>query len=190
MSDREPTLRCCYINPDGIHCRAPAAWVIVDGPAPEAYTHACTAHVGALLTDAPEHRVYPVAAGRADVARPTIVCLCGSTRFYAAYQEANYRETMAGRIVLTVGFYPHSAAQAHGEGVGATAAEKATLDTLHLAKVALADEILVLNVGGYIGDSTRREIAYARALGKRIRWWEPGQAPGREADDDVERMPV
>src|SRR5689334_1569335 len=57
-------------------------------------------------------------------ARPTLVCLCGSTRFYDAYQEANYRETMAGKIVLTVGFYPHSAVQAHGEGVGCTPVEK------------------------------------------------------------------
>ena len=47
-----------------------------------------------------------------------IVCLCGSTRFYDAFQRANYDETMAGRIVLSVGFYPHSVEQAHGEAVG------------------------------------------------------------------------
>ncbi len=49
---------------------------------------------------------------------PTIVCLCGSTRFWEEFQKAHYRETMAGRIVLSVGFYPHSSEQAHGEAVG------------------------------------------------------------------------
>lgn len=76
---------------------------------------------------------------------PRIVCLCGSTRFHKEYIEANYTETMAGRIVLSVGFYPHSS-EVHGEGVGATSEEKAKLDELHLAKIDLADEILVLNV--------------------------------------------
>ena len=47
--------------------------------------------------------------------RPKIVCLCGSTRFYQQFQEANYQETMAGRIVLSVGFYPHAQKEAHHE---------------------------------------------------------------------------
>ena len=47
------------------------------------------------------------------VALPTIVCLCGSTRFYDTFQQANFDETMAGKIVLSVGFYPHSTEQAH-----------------------------------------------------------------------------
>ena len=49
---------------------------------------------------------------------PVIVCLCGSTRFYQAFQDANYRETMMGKIVLTVGFYPHATQEAHGEKTG------------------------------------------------------------------------
>ena len=76
---------------------------------------------------------------------PTIVCLCGSTRFYAAFQEANYRETMAGRIVLSVGFYPHAQATAHGEEKGCTPEQKVALDELHKRKIDLADEVLVLN---------------------------------------------
>lgn len=103
----------------------------------------------------------------------TIVCLCGSTRFYDAFQRANYEETMASRIVLSVGFYPHSSEQAHGEGVGATSDDKRKLDELHLDKIDLADEVLVLNVGGYVGDSTKNEIRHARATGKPIRWLEP-----------------
>lgn len=112
----------------------------------------------------------------AEPVRPTIVCLCGSTRFYEAFQQANYDETMAGRIVLSVGFYPHAKAEhGHGEGVGHDSAEKVALDELHKRKIDLADEILVLNVGGYVGDSTRSEIAYAVAAGKAVRWLETAE---------------
>jgi hypothetical protein len=109
------------------------------------------------------------AGGGAMIDRPIIVCLCGSTRFYDAFQRANYEETMAGRIVLSVGFYPHSS-HVHGEGVGCTPEQKDMLDELHKRKIDLADEILVLNVVGYVGDSTASEIAYAREHGKPIRW--------------------
>ena len=44
------------------------------------------------------------------------------------------------------------------------------LAELHFEKIRLADEILVLNVGGYVGPSTRAEIEFARSLGKKIRW--------------------
>ncbi len=110
------------------------------------------------------------------MSKPKVVCLCGSSRFYDAYQLANYRETMAGRIVLSIGFYPHS--DEHGEGVGHDSEEKVKLDELHLRKIDLADEVLILNVGGYIGDSTRRELAYARSLGKPVRWWAEANIPG------------
>lgn len=109
--------------------------------------------------------------------RPRIVCLCGSTRFYQQFQEANYRETMAGRIVLTVGFYPHAQRQAHGEEKGCTPEEKVKLDVLHKQKIDLADEVLVLNVGGYIGSSTRSEVAHAMKTGKPVRWLEPDNMP-------------
>ena len=108
---------------------------------------------------------------------PTIVCLCGSTRFYEAFQKANYEETMAGKIVLSVGFYPHSAEQVHGETIGCDAETKQRLDELHLRKIDIADEVLILNVGGYIGESTQRELIYAVKLGKRISFLElpPGE---------------
>ena len=103
---------------------------------------------------------------------PLIVCLCGSTRFYEAFQQANYRETMRGHIVLTVGFYPHSEEQAHGQEVGCTDKQKQALDELHLRKIDLADEVFVLNVGGYVGESTAREIAYATEQGKPVLYLE------------------
>jgi hypothetical protein len=105
---------------------------------------------------------------------PRVVTLCGSTRFYEAWQEANFRETMAGRIVLTVGFYPHGDVRKteHGENVGITPEEKAALDVLHKRKIDMSDEILVLNVGRYFGASTKGEIVHALRLGLPVRWLE------------------
>ena len=108
--------------------------------------------------------------------KPRVVCLCGSTRFYAQFQRANFEETMNGRIVLSVGFYagsPEAMVREHGEGVGITPEQKRMLDELHKRKIDLADEILVLNVNGYVGPSTRSEIDYAIAHGKPVRWLEP-----------------
>lgn len=113
--------------------------------------------------------------------RPTVVCLCGSTRFIATFCEANLRETLAGRIVLSIGCETKSDGDLLLAGE-LTEEDKARLDELHLRKIDLCDEILVLNVGGYIGQSTRREIAYARKLGKRVRWWE-SSACGDHAED-------
>ena len=99
---------------------------------------------------------------------PTIVCLCGSTRFGDAFRAANLRETLAGKIVLTVGCDFKS-----DDALGLTAEDKCRLDRLHLHKIDLADEILVLNVGDYIGESTANEIGYARFRGKPLRFLEP-----------------
>lgn len=109
--------------------------------------------------------------------RPTIVCLCGSTKFKEAYQKAYRDEGLAGKIVLSVVAMMHSEDDPNiTEGSEA----KVKLDELHLRKVDLADEILVLNVGGYIGDSTRREIRYALANGTAVRYLEPSRAPTKE----------
>lgn len=98
--------------------------------------------------------------------RPTIVCLCGSTRFKDVFVAVNASETMAEKIVLSVGWFSHA------DGVTLTANEKARLDELHLRKIDLADEVLILNVGGYVGESTQREIAYAYFCNKDVRWLE------------------
>lgn len=105
---------------------------------------------------------------------PVVVCLCGSTRFFEAFQEANLKETLAGKIVLTIG----CDTKADGDLFGAMTPEeladlKTRLDELHLRKIDLADEVLTLNVGGYIGVSTARELSYARETGKRVRFLEP-----------------
>lgn len=105
---------------------------------------------------------------------PTIVCLCGSTRFPEAFVSANRDETLAGRIVLTIGCNMRSDVVLFRDmPVAELERIKNDLDELHLRKIDLADEILVLNVGAYIGDSTRREIEYARRHDKRVRYLEP-----------------
>lgn len=100
--------------------------------------------------------------------RRTVVCLCGSTKFRDQFMRANYEETMSGRIVLSVGFFMHAqgAVQINSE-------QKADLDRLHLDKIDMADEVLAINVGDYIGTSTKRELWYALMRQKRIRMYEP-----------------
>lgn len=83
--------------------------------------------------------------------------------------EANYQETMAGHIVLSVGFFAHADAALKPV---LTMEQKEALDNLHFRKIDLADEILVINVGGYIGESTTREIHYAYRKGRLIRFLE------------------
>lgn len=102
--------------------------------------------------------------------RPRIVCLCGSTRFKDEFMDANYRETMAGNIVLSVGFYMHAENNTHGQHIGATPEQKVALDELHKRKIDLCDEVYVLDVNGYIGSSTRSEIDYAVAHDKPVRY--------------------
>lgn len=104
--------------------------------------------------------------------RPPIVALCGSTRYWEQLAEANLYETAAGRIVLAPGCnlkqpHPLWATPAQADRL------KQALDVLHRHKIDLADEILVVNPDGYIGDSTRDEIDYAHSLGKPIRYTHP-----------------
>lgn len=51
--------------------------------------------------------------------------------------------------------------------------QKTVLDALHLRKIDLADRVLIVNPGGYVGESTSREIAYARAVGKPVSFTDP-----------------
>ncbi len=104
--------------------------------------------------------------------RPVIVCLCGSTRFKDAFKEANLRETLAGKIVLSIGCdlredMPRIFGARYEPGEPAKL--KRSFDKLRLRKIDLADEVLILDVDGYVGESTARELAYARAHGKRVR---------------------
>ncbi len=114
---------------------------------------------------------------------PTIVTLCGSTRFAAEFLEVGAEETLAGRIVLSIAVSKHAPRDGHGgEALGPAVA--ARLDDLHKRKIDLSDEILVLNICGYIGDSTRSEVAYAIEHGKRVRWLYPNLIPRPWGSED------
>ncbi|MYR98065.1 MULTISPECIES: hypothetical protein [unclassified Streptomyces] len=103
--------------------------------------------------------------------RPEIVCICGSTRFAAEMLAANRDLTFAGVIVVAPGVFAHPGDRETGERI--TGEQKAALAALHLRKIDLADRVLVVNPGGYIGESTSREMAYARATGKPVSFTDP-----------------
>ena len=97
-----------------------------------------------------------------------VITLCGSTRFKEQYLEAQKRLTLAGNIVISVGLFGHS-----GDDEVWTEGTKEMLDDMHKRKIDMADGIYVINVGGYIGQSTRSEIEYARSQGKTVEFLEP-----------------
>lgn len=104
---------------------------------------------------------------------PTIVCLCGSTRFGAAFREANLRRTLAGEIVLSIGCDTKTDADlaAAAEFGDDPEAVKADLDQLHKRKIDLADYCLIVSdETGYFGSSTAGEIRYAVEHGKPVRF--------------------
>ena len=96
-----------------------------------------------------------------------VITLCGSTRFKDAFMEIQKRLTLEGNIVISVGLFGHS-----GDDEVWTEGTKEMLDDMHKRKIDMADEIFVINVGGYIGSSTRSEIEYATATGKTVRYLE------------------
>ena len=103
-----------------------------------------------------------------------IITLCGSTRFKEEFLEVQKRLTLEGNIVISVGLFGHSGDSEVWENMeeGTVTKTKEMLDDMHKRKIDLADEIYVVNPGGYIGSSTRSEIAYAKAHGKKIRYLE------------------
>jgi hypothetical protein len=121
-----------------------------------------------------------------------IVCLCGSTRFSSEYQEANLRETLAGNIVLTIGCDMKSdQALFAGKSEKELETIKQNLDALHRSKIELAWEVLILNVGGYLGESTKREIQWAMEQRKQVRWLEPQWVEVTKAQEYMsETIPV
>ena len=109
------------------------------------------------------------------VGKYKVITLCGSTRFKNQFMEVQKQLTLEGNIVISVGLFGHSGDSEVWENMdeGTLTATKAMLDDMHKAKIDMADEIFVINVGGYIGDSTRSEIVYAQSHGKFVRYLEP-----------------
>jgi hypothetical protein len=112
------------------------------------------------------------------VGKYKVITLCGSTRFKDAFLETQKRLTLEGNIVISVGLFGHSGDNEVWEGMSEDTLTKTKemLDDMHKRKIDMADEIYVINVGGYIGSSTRSEIEYAEATGKAVRYLEPAEA--------------
>ena len=96
-----------------------------------------------------------------------VITLCGSTRFKNEFMEAQKQLTLAGNIVISVGLFGHS-----GDDEVWTEGTKEMLDDMHKRKIDMADEIYVINVGGYIGSSTKSENEYAKKTGKTVKYLE------------------
>jgi len=112
-------------------------------------------------------------------AKRTVVCLCGSTRFWESFRDEGLRLTLEGKIVLSIGICAPDSVVLANPSSAEGKEQKRMLDALHKDKIDLADEVLILNVGGYIGDSTRSELAHAIKLGKVVRWLEPDKADAK-----------
>lgn len=102
------------------------------------------------------------------------VVLCGSSKFcqimaVCAWYIEKYENAISMGLHLLPSWYPEIDSipdhLAEFEGV----AEQ--MDNLHLRKIDLCDEIFVVNYNDYIGESTKREIAYAQKNGKNVRWF-------------------
>lgn len=96
-----------------------------------------------------------------------VVCLCGSTKFKTEYEAAFLAEVRAKHIVLTSPIFSH----ADGDELDDSTINDLTL--MHEQKIRMCDEVLVINVGGYIGNATAREIQYAASFRKPVRYLEP-----------------
>jgi hypothetical protein len=99
-----------------------------------------------------------------------IITLCGSTKFKDEFIAGQKRLTLEGNIVISVGLFGHS-----GDDEVWPDSTKVMLDDMHKRKIDLADEIFVINPGGYIGQSTKSEIEYATETEKPVRYLESGR---------------
>ena len=103
-----------------------------------------------------------------------VITLCGSTRFKNQFMKSQKELTLKGNIVISVGLFGHSGDSEVWENMdeGTLTKTKQMLDDMHKRKIDMADEIFVINVGGYIGESTKSEIEYAKKTGKTINYLE------------------
>lgn len=95
------------------------------------------------------------------------VCLCGSSKFKDEINAENARLTMEGNVVISLGLFGHADYPDYDWSTDVTDL-KTKLDQLHFQKIRMAERVHVVDPNGYIGESTRREIAYAQSLGKTI----------------------
>lgn len=108
------------------------------------------------------------------VGKYKVVTLCGSTKFKDQFMQVQKELTLKGYIVISVGLFGHSGDKEVWENMdeGTLTKTKEMLDDMHKRKIDMADEIFVINVNGYIGESTKSEIQYALNKGKKVNYLE------------------
>lgn len=94
-----------------------------------------------------------------------IITLCGSTKFKKEFREVEAALTLMGHIVISLGFFEQS------EGFKVTDQQASLFEKIHYGKIDISEEIFVIDVNGYIGSSTKKEIEYARGTGKAINYY-------------------
>ena len=94
-----------------------------------------------------------------------VITLCGSIRFKNEFMKVQEELTLDGNIVFTPNFFNNLKGEINAE-------TKKMLDEMHRQKIDISNEIYVINCGGYIGESTKSEIEYAKANGKKISYLE------------------
>jgi len=106
--------------------------------------------------------------------RPKVICLCGSTRFTREMLIKQWEFTKQGYIVLSWCALPDDYYEGDEKAhIGDQEGVKKLVDEVHKRKIDISDEVFVINIGGYIGDSTRSEIDYAIAHNKPVNYLEP-----------------
>jgi hypothetical protein len=108
------------------------------------------------------------------VGKYKVITLCGSTKFKDDFMREQKRLTLEGNIVISVGLFGHSGDNEVWENMdeGTLTKTKEMLDDMHKRKIDMADEIYVINKGGYIGSSTYSELEYAISTNKIVNYME------------------
>lgn len=103
-----------------------------------------------------------------------VITLCGSTKFKDEFIKVQRELTLQGNIVISLSLFGHLGDSEVWENMdeGTLTQTKRMLDEMHRRKIDMSDEIFVINVGGYIGDSTKNEIEYAKRKGKIVKYLE------------------
>lgn len=109
--------------------------------------------------------------------KPKIICICGSTRFADLHAIMRWNFEKDGKaICLMINYLPEWYCKEmewnKTDHIGEQVGNKTILDKLHLRKIDLCDMVFVINRNGYIGESTRNEIEYAKKMGKEIKYLE------------------
>lgn len=110
-----------------------------------------------------------------------VITLCGSSKFEAEFAEVNERLTMEGCVVISLGMFGLPDLQDY-DWTADSSDLRGQLGRVHFQKIRMADEVYIVDPGGYVGQSTRREIAYAQSLGKPVRYLSRERVDRTESD--------